>query len=64
MTRDELLRPADIEREFGISVNTLSTWRHRGIGPKAFPCGPRRVAYRRSVVEAWIAEQENSAVAS
>lgn len=58
---DELLRPADVEAEKGISAKTLEVWRRRGIGPAWFRLGPRRVVYRRSAVEAWIAEQERAA---
>ncbi len=55
--RDEFLRPRDIEAEYRICVSTLQTWRANGVGPAWQPVGPRRVAYRRSAVEAWLAEQ-------
>lgn len=69
MTVDEFLRPSDVEAEFGISVDTLSTWRlrtRRGtpVGPQSQHLGPRRIVYRRSVVEAWIAEQSQSSAVS
>ena len=53
--RAELLRPADVEAEWSISESTLATWRARGVGPAWQPVGPRRIAYRRSAVEAWLA---------
>lgn len=61
---DELLRPKDVAALIGIPEGTLKSWRRRGVGPRSFPIGPRAVAYRRSVVEAYIAEREAQAVAS
>lgn len=55
---DELLRPADVQAEYGISVGTLKSWRRRKYGPVWFPLGERRVVYRRSAVEKWVAAQE------
>lgn len=56
--RDEYLRPADVEANYAIAVGTLKSWRHDGYGPDWFRLGQRRIVYRRSVVEAWITEQE------
>lgn len=36
--------------------STLRYWRHIGVGPVSFKIG-RRVAYRRSDVDAWLAIQ-------
>jgi len=41
------------------SVGTLRWLRHRGEGPPGFKMG-RRVAWRRSAVMDWIAEQERA----
>lgn len=60
MNPDELLRAADIEREKNIKAKTLETWRRAGTGPAWFRLG-RTVVYRRSVVDAWIAESERRA---
>jgi prophage regulatory protein len=38
--------------------STLRYWRHVGKGPQCFSMGGRKVFYRRSVLDAWIAEQE------
>lgn len=59
--RDELLRPVDFEAEYGVSTGTQKTWRKTGVGPKWFRLGARRVVYRRSEIEAWIAESEKAA---
>ncbi|MEU1906614.1 helix-turn-helix domain-containing protein [Streptomyces hygroscopicus] len=43
----------------GISVNTLYVWRHRRQGPPSFRMGPGgRVMYRRDLLDAWLAEQQ------
>lgn len=39
---------------------TLRFWRHKGIGPKSFKLGPRRVMYKREDVIAWMEEQYNA----
>lgn len=38
------------------TASTLRYWRHIGVGPVSFKIG-RRVAYRRSDVDAWLASQ-------
>lgn len=43
----------------GISPNTLYVWRHRRQGPPSFRMG-RRVMYRISALDEWIAEQEQA----
>jgi prophage regulatory protein len=40
--------------------STLRYWRHMGKGPECFSMGGRKVFYRRSVLDAWIAKQEAS----
>ncbi|MDI5968375.1 helix-turn-helix domain-containing protein [Streptomyces sp. SL13] len=43
----------------GISANTLYVWRHRRQGPPSFRMG-RRVMYRVSALNNWIAQQEEA----
>lgn len=54
--KPENLSPPDVAREYPTSENTLADWRKKGKGPRYFKFG-RRVFYRRSDIEAWIAEQ-------
>lgn len=54
---DELWTTADVSAYLKIPAGTLRQWRHRGFGPKGFAVGGA-VRYRRSVVEAWTAQQE------
>ncbi len=56
---DELLRDRQCEALTGIPAATFRWWAHsgKGEGPKSFKLGRRRV-WRKSVVLAWIAEQE------
>lgn len=56
---DDLLTVDQVAQLTTIPVGTLRYWRHldNGTGPRSFKLGPRRVAYRRGDVEAWIAQQ-------
>jgi predicted DNA-binding transcriptional regulator AlpA len=61
MTDDELLSTKRVESDYGMNAATLRYWRHANQGPASFTLGPRgRVVYRRSEVERWLAEQEQS----
>ncbi|MFH5231007.1 helix-turn-helix transcriptional regulator [Antrihabitans spumae] len=55
----ELLTTREVEREFGIASGTLRYWRHNDQGPASFVLG-KRVVYRRSEIERWIAAQEKA----
>lgn len=65
MSGDEILTAADVAGMTKLPVGTLRYWRHLNvhakpgnhIGPRSFKLGPRRVAYMRSDVESWIAQQ-------
>lgn len=57
MANDEYLRAKQLEELTGIPENTWRWWAHIGRGPVSFKMGRRRV-WRKSVVLAWIAEQE------
>lgn len=43
----------------GLSPNTLYVWRHRRQGPPSFRMG-RRVMYRISALDEWVASQERA----
>lgn len=55
-----LLHVEQVSKRTGIPVETLRWWRKRGRneGPKSARLG-RRVVYRRSDVDAWVAAQFN-----
>jgi len=55
---DEFWKARQVSEYTGIPEGTLRYWVHIGRGPKSFLLGPRRRVWRRSVVEAWIADQE------
>lgn len=57
MSEDEFLTAADLERWIGTKAATWRYWAWMGTGPRSFKIGRRRV-WRRTVVEAWLAEQE------
>lgn len=48
---------ADLARELGLTEDTLRRWEERRTGPACVRAG-RKVLYRRSAIEAWLAEQE------
>lgn len=54
---DPIVTPNQLSEETRIPVGTLRYWRHAGKGPESFKLG-RRVVYRRSAVDAWIAAQQ------
>lgn len=56
---DELLQAPGCERITGIPAGTWRYWASTGQGPANFTLGRRRV-WRKSVVLAWIAEQEHA----
>ncbi|SHR32027.1 helix-turn-helix domain-containing protein [Mycobacteroides abscessus] len=61
MAVDELLHTKQVEERYGIKSGTLRFWRSTNQGPASFTLGRRgRVVYRRSEVERWLAEQEES----
>lgn len=53
----EVLGSKDLEVMTGTPASTWRYWAARGEGPSSFLLGRRRV-WRRSVVQAWLAEQE------
>ncbi len=55
---DQMLTTGQVATEYGFYESTLRYYRFQGIGPASFKLGGRRVVYRRSAVEAWIAQQE------
>ncbi|MBP2455689.1 helix-turn-helix transcriptional regulator [Mycolicibacterium lutetiense] len=54
---DEIIGTPAVSKMIGIPVGTLRYFRSTNQGPASFSLG-RRVVYRRSEVERWIAEQE------
>jgi prophage regulatory protein len=56
---DQLLTTEDLERLTGTKPSTWRYWAMTNQGPASFKIGRRRV-WRRSVVMAWLAEQERA----
>lgn len=56
---NEYMNTAEVARETGINAGTLRYWRSTNQGPPSFSLG-KRVVYRRSELEKWIAEQEQA----
>lgn len=55
----EYMTTVQVSQETGINPGTLRYWRSTNQGPASFSLG-KRVVYRRSEVERWIAEQERA----
>lgn len=60
--RREFITERELSDWLGISQPTLSRHRRHGTGPAFVRLSARRVAYRRSAVEAWLSEQMQSAL--
>ncbi len=56
--RREILSTKEVGAEYGFNQGTLRYWRCRDEGPASFRMGKKRVVYRRSEIERWIAAQE------
>lgn len=63
VTQRPLAWPKEVSAYLGIPENTLTQWRHRGIGPRSFPVG-RHVRYRWADVERWLDEGASRPAAS
>jgi predicted DNA-binding transcriptional regulator AlpA len=57
-TQQEILTERDVSDWLGLSEPTLFRHRRDGTGPTFIRLSARRVAYRRSAVEAWLRERE------
>lgn len=56
---DEFLTTQELSERIKVPVGTIRNWRCRHYGPLGFKVG-NTVLYRRSVVDAWLAEQERA----
>jgi predicted DNA-binding transcriptional regulator AlpA len=56
---DPIIDTKAVSQQTGIPAGTLRYFRHNDQGPASFSLG-RRVVYRQSEVDRWIAEQERS----
>lgn len=59
-TTDEILTERQVSDWLGLSEPTLFRHRRDGTGPTFIRLSARRVAYRRSSVEAWLKLHEQS----
>ena len=54
---DQIMRVNDILARLNISRSTLCRWRRDGTIPEARQIGPGVVGWRRSVIDAWLADR-------
>ena len=57
----ELVSAVDLEKLTGTRASTWRYWASIGTGPASFKLGRRRV-WKKSLVLAWLAEQETATV--
>ncbi|CAJ0879315.1 hypothetical protein AMST5_03048 [freshwater sediment metagenome] len=58
---EPLLSEKQLCEWIGIGRATAVRWRHAGLGPRFIHLGARRLAYRKSDVEQWLATREREA---
>jgi predicted DNA-binding transcriptional regulator AlpA len=61
-TLDHLLSERDLSVSLGISLPVLRRLRSSGAGPRFVQLSERRIAYRKSDVEAWLAARTTDCV--
>lgn len=61
--RRPLGSPEEVSEHLGVPVQTLYTWRHRGIGPRASKVG-RHLRYRWTDVEKWLDQKSSGGAAA
>ncbi|MEV2063540.1 AlpA family phage regulatory protein [Pseudomonas aeruginosa] len=54
---DPILRVADVVQLLNIAKPTFFRWRRLGQFPEPIHFGPRCVGWRKSIVDAWLAEK-------
>jgi predicted DNA-binding transcriptional regulator AlpA len=60
---EQLLSEREVSDWLGLSEPTLFRHRRDGTGPAFIRLSVRRVAYRRSAVEAWLSAREHKIIA-
>ena len=61
---DPILRPNDVIEILNIAKPTFFRWRRLGLFPQPINFGPRCVGWRKSTVDAWLAEKAASQTAT
>jgi predicted DNA-binding transcriptional regulator AlpA len=57
---DEILTEREVSDWIGVSEPTLFRHRRAGTGPTFIRLSTRRVGYRRSAIESWLREREQT----
>ena len=58
---DRYLRLPEVLALTGVSWRTLARWERMGKFPKRYKIGPRTVAWKKSQIDQWFAQQEIAA---
>lgn len=54
LTNDSLMTTEEVAKYLNVSMNTLSTWRAKGGGPRSVKLGEKAVRYRKADVDDFI----------
>jgi predicted DNA-binding transcriptional regulator AlpA len=57
-TLDPVLTEPDTAKWLSVGVSSLQRWRAQGRGPEFVRISQRRIGYRKSAVERWLASRE------
>lgn len=59
---EQYLSTKQVSERVGIPLGTLRYWRHVGEGPESMVMGRKRVVYKLSRLNEWLAAQESNNV--
>ena len=60
MSPVRLLKSRAVAEMLGVTVDLLSNWRAKGIGPRFYALGPRNIRYGAEEVEAWLESKQST----
>ncbi|PVX64972.1 UNVERIFIED_ORG: hypothetical protein FNL38_1011038 [Nocardia globerula] len=59
---EKYLTTKQVSEKINVPAATLRYWRHCNSGPESQTLGPKRVVYKLSKLNEWLAAQENNSV--
>jgi len=62
VANEQYLTTKQVSERINVPVGTLRYWRYCNSGPESQALGPKRVVYKLSKLNEWLAAQENNSV--